>query len=79
MQTKYDIIRNWCCVNPETKMMRNLQTAMLGAVVMWLAFLKLEDDSRALRTIYMDGLQDESFSKGPGVKGEQTMSLQSLV
>ena len=56
MQTKYD---TWCCVNPETKMMMNLQAAMPGAVVTWLAFLKLEDDSRALRIVCMDEFQDE--------------------
>ena len=65
MQTKYDIINNWCCVNPETKMMMNLQAAMPGAVVTWLAFLKLEDDSRALKTVWRDRFPDEWFSKGP--------------
>ena len=79
MQTKYDIINNWCCVNPETKMMMNLQTTMPGAVVTWLAFLKLEDGSRALRTFCLDRFWDEWFSKGPWVKGGQTMLLQSLV
>ena len=79
MQTKYDIINNWCCVNPETKMMMNLQSAMPDAVLAWLAFLKLEDDSRKLRTVSLDGFWDEWFSKGPWVKGGQTMLLQSLV
>ena len=45
--------------------MMNLQAAMPGAVMTWLALLKLEDDSRALRTICLDGLQDEWLSKGP--------------
>ena len=34
-----------------TKMIMNLQAAMPGAVMAWLAFLKLEDDSRALKTV----------------------------
>ena len=63
MQTKYDIINKWCCVNPETKMMMNLQATMPGTVVTWLAFLKLEDDSRALGTVCMDGFQDEWFRR----------------
>ena len=63
MQTKYDIIYTWCCVNQETKMIMNLQTAMPGAVMTWLAFLKLKDDSRALRTVYMDVPQDEWFRR----------------
>ena len=57
----------------------NLQATMPGAVMAWLAFLKLENDSRALKTVQRDGFQDEWFSKGPGVKGGQTMLLQSLV
>ena len=57
----------------------NLQATMPGAVVTWLALLKLEDGSRVLRTVCLDGFQDEWFSKGPWVKGGQTMLLQSLV
>ena len=44
-------------------MIMNLKAAMLGAVITWLAFLKLEDDSRALRTVCMDGFQDEWFRR----------------
>ena len=32
-------------------MIMNLQATMPGAVITWLAFLKLEDDSRALKTV----------------------------
>ena len=34
-----------------TEIIMNLQAAMQGAVMVWLAFLKLEDDSRALKTV----------------------------
>ena len=37
------------------KMIKKLATAMSGAVAAWLVFSKLKDDTRALKTICIDG------------------------